>query len=250
VKRFAAASAAVILLAAGAARAAEPGKISEEKITSKGKARTYALYVPTGAPADAKLPVLVLLHGSGGRGERIVSIWKDEAQKQKIILAGPDSTDQVHWASPADGPLLLHDIVEEIASKHPIDRRRVYLFGHSAGAVFALQMAALESEYFAAAVIHAGSLYPDYFRLFGYATRKIPYFLIIGTKDQFFPLSEVTATRDALKARGFPVEYLEIPGYDHGYKARAGEINPRAWDFLQRNPLPAEPKYTVYQDPG
>jgi poly(3-hydroxybutyrate) depolymerase len=250
VKRLAAAFAGVLLLAAPCGRAAEPGKITQEKITSRGKARAYALYVPTGAPADAKLPLLVLLHGSTSRGERILSIWKDEAEKQKIVLAGPDSIDQVHWASPWDGPLFLHDIVEEVASKHPIDRRRIYLFGHSAGAVFALQMAALESEYFAAAVIHAGSLYPENFRLFGYATRKIPYFLIIGTKDQFFPLSEVRATRDALKVRGFPVEYLEIPGYDHGYKARAGEINPRAWDFLQRNPLPADPKYTVYQDPG
>ena len=247
-KRFAAALAAILLLPATGARAAEAGKVSAEKITSRGKARTYALYVPAGAAADAKLPLLVVLHGSGGRGEKIVSIWKDEAEKEKIVLVGPDSTDQVHWASPWDGPLFLHDIVEEVASKYPIDRRRVYLFGHSAGAVFAIQMAALESEYFAAAVISAGSLQPEYFRLFGYATRKIPYLLIIGTRDQFFPLAEVQATRDALKTRRFPVEYWEIPGYDHGYKARAGEINPRAWDFLQRNPLPAEPKYTVYRD--
>ncbi|HKA36305.1 MAG TPA: dienelactone hydrolase family protein [Thermoanaerobaculia bacterium] len=246
-KPYAAASAAILLLAAGGARAAEPGKISSETITSRGKPRTYALYVPTGTAPDVKLPLLVALHGSTSRGDRIVSIWKDEAEKDKIVVAGPDSADPVHWASPYDGPLFLHDIVEEVAGKYPIDRRRVYLFGHSAGAVFALQMAALESEYFAAAVISAGSLYPEYFRLFAYATRKIPYFLIIGTKDQFFPLSEVTATRDALKTRGFPVEYWEIPGYDHGYRARAGEINPRVWDFLQRNPLPAEPKYTVYQ---
>src|SRR5262245_20152896 len=249
-RHSAAALAAVLLLAAANARGGEPGKVSSETITSRRKPRTYALYVPTGTAPDAKLPLLVALHGSTSRGERIVSIWKDEAEKQKIVLAGPDSADPVHWASPGDGPLFLHDIVEEVASKYPIDRHRVYLFGHSAGAVFALQMAALESEYFAAAVIHAGSLYPDYFRLFGYATRKIPYFLIIGTKDQFFPLAEVTATRDALKTRGFPVEYLEIPGYDHGYKARSSEINPRAWDFLQRNPLPRDPKYTVYQDPS
>jgi poly(3-hydroxybutyrate) depolymerase len=240
-------AAAFLLLGAASARAGEPGKVTPEKIVSRGKERTYALYVPTGAAPGAKLPLLVTLHGSGGRGERIVSIWKDEAEKEKIVVAGPDSTDQVHWASPWDGPLFLHDIVEEVASKFPIDRRRVYLFGHSAGAVFAIQMAALESEYFAAAVISAGSLQPEYFRLFGYATRKIPYFLIIGTKDQFFPLAEVQATRDALKTRGFPVEYWEIPGYDHGYKARAGEINPRVSDFLQRNPLPADPKYTVYQ---
>lgn len=233
-------------LLAQAARG-EAGKISKEKISWKGKDRFYSLFVPAGAAPEKKLPVIVTLHGSGRNGETLVSRWKDVAEKEKIILVGPDSADSVHWTSPGDGPLFLHDVVEEVAAKYPVDGRRVYLFGHSAGAVFALQMAALESEYFAAAVVHAGSLQPGYFKLFDYATRRIPYFLIIGTRDQFFPLDEVRGTRDALKARGLPVEYLEIPDYDHNYGSRYKELNPKAWDFLQRNPLPADPKYTVYQ---
>ena len=45
-----------------------------------------------------------------------------------------------------------------LKSKYPINPRRVYLFGHSAGASFALHMSLMESQYFAAAAIHAGAL--------------------------------------------------------------------------------------------
>jgi poly(3-hydroxybutyrate) depolymerase len=241
--------AAVSLLAAAAA-AGEPGKISKEKILFKGKERTYFLFVPAGIAPEQKLPLLVTLHGSGQNPEPYVSALKDLAEKEKIVIVGPASNDSVHWTSPEDGPLLLHDIIEQVAAKVPVDGRRVYLFGHSAGAVFALQMATLESEYFAAAAAYAGSLEPKYFNLFDFATRKIPYLLVIGTEDRFFPLDDVRATRDALKSRGFPVEYFEMPRQTHNYLRSAKEINGKAWEFLRKNPLPADPKYTVYWDPG
>jgi len=242
--------AAAAFLVAAAAAAGEPGKISKERITFREKERTYFLLVPAGIAPGRKAPLLVALHGSGQNGEDYVSAWQELAEKEKIVVVGPSSYDRVHWAPPEDGPLFLHDIVEQVAAKQPIDGRRVYLFGHSAGAVYALEMAALESEYFAAISAYAGSLTPKYFNLFDYAKRKIPYQIVVGTEDRFFPLDEVRATRDALKSRGFPVEYFEIPGQTHNYLRSAKEINARAWDFFQRNPLPGDPKYTVYWDPN
>ena len=241
---------AAVLLLAAAAEVGEPGKVSKEKISWKGKERVFSLFVPTGAAPDRKLPLLLVLHGSGQSGEPYVAVWKDLAEKEKIVVVGPDSDDSVHWASPQDGPLFLHDVIEQVAAKHAIDRRRVYLFGHSAGAVWALEIAAIESEYFAAVAAYAGSLEPGYFSLFDYATRKIPYLIVIGTYDRSFPLDEVRATRDTLKSRGFPVEYFEMPGQTHNYLRSAKEINGKAWKFFQKSSLPADPKYTVYRDPG
>ena len=240
---------AVLLLAAAAAMG-EPGKVAKETISWKGEERVFFLYVPTGTAPERKLPLVLTFHGSGQNGEPYVSAWKDIAEKEKIVVVGPNSDDSVHWSSPQDGPLFLHDVVDRVAAKQPIDSRRVYLFGHSAGAVFALQMAALESEYFAAAVVYAGSLQAKYFNLFDYATRKIPYLFIIGTKDAFFPLADVQATRDALKSRSFPVEYVEISGQTHNYVRSAKEINGKAWEFLLKTPLPADPRYTAHSDPA
>jgi dienelactone hydrolase len=70
----------------------------------------------------------------------------------------------------------------------------------------------------------------------------------IGTRDSFFPLDEVRATRDALKTRGFPLEYTEIPGHTHDYYESAKDINPAVWAFFRSHALPADPKFTTYGD--
>lgn len=219
------------------------------KLTAAGQTRSFWLFVPAAPSATpAPRPLVVLLHGSGRNGETLIKPWKDLAEKEGIVLAAPDSTDSVHWTSPADGPGFLKDVVDAVSARTPVDPRRVYLFGHSAGAVFALQMAAFESEYFAACAIHAGSLHADYLTTFDWAKRKIPFAIWIGTRDAFFSLDEVRATRDALRTRGFPLEYTEIPGHTHDYYAIAKEINPAVWSFFQAHPLAGDPKFTVYGD--
>jgi predicted esterase len=136
-----------------------------------------------------------------------------------------------------------------VASRYTIDGRRIYLFGHSAGANFALQMAILESEFFAAAAIHAGAVSSDYFSIFDHATRKIPLAIFIGDRDQFYPIDVVRAVNTALQKRGFSVLYEEIQGHDHSYKAVAPKINEDIWSFYSANPLPADPRYIHYKDP-
>jgi poly(3-hydroxybutyrate) depolymerase len=240
--------AAAVLLAAVSAAHAED--VSKETVTSRTKPRVYYLYVPPSIPADRPAPLIVTLHGSTRNGKTLLDAWKDLAEKEGIVLAGPDSTDAVHWASPQDGPQLLRDVVDAVAAKRAIDPRRVYLFGHSAGAVFALQMACLESEYFAAAAVHAGAVDPQYFSIFDFAARKIPIAIWIGTRDQFFPMAAVKATAQALDTRGFPVTLTEIPNHDHNYPAIAKDLNEKIWAFLSAQKLPGDPKYRVYADPN
>src|SRR5438046_2838805 len=126
--------AALALLVCGTVRASSE-KISRESITSQGKKRSYYLFVPASAKPSA--PAIVMLHGSGHNGLSVVEQWQGLAEKEGIILVGPDSNNSQSWASPVDGPDFLHDLVEEVKAKHSIDPRRVYLFGHSGGAVFA-----------------------------------------------------------------------------------------------------------------
>src|SRR5204863_3917691 len=148
-----------LLLLSAHARAGE--KVSKESFESQGKKRTYYLFVPGSVTAAAPAPLLILLHGSGRNGLSLVEKWKDLANKEGIIIAGPDAINSQGWNIPADGPEFLHDLTSELKAKYPIDPRRMYLFGHSAGAAFALYMSLYESEYFAATAIHAGALPPN-----------------------------------------------------------------------------------------
>ena len=228
---------AVLALLTSAPTSAEAGKTTEQTISSKGRERTYFLHLPPATASDQKLPLVLTLHGSGQVPEVLVSAWMDLGDRERIILVGPRAADPARWTVPADGPLFLRDLVEAVKARYPVDERRIYLFGHSAGAVFALEMAALESEYFAAVAVHAGAIQPAYFRIFDDAKRRIPCLILIGTRDAFFPLDLVRATRDALKSRGFPVEYVEVTGHTHEYRGGAKEINQKAWHFLSKNAL-------------
>jgi predicted esterase len=144
---------------------------------------------------------------------------------------------------PQDGPEYLHDLVEELKTKYPVNPRRVYLFGHSGGAIFALEMSLMESQYFAATAIHAGALPPGDRDLIDSAKRKIPIFIQVGDSDRSFPLKTVRATRDELNAKGFSVELTELPGHDHWYYDLAPKINRTAWDFLKKYELESDPVY-------
>ena len=234
---------ALLLLAISSTSAKDD--ITKELITSNGKTRAYYLYVPSTVKAPA--PLIVTLHGSNRTGVTLVEKWKDFAKKEGIILAGPDALNLAGWWAPQDGPDYLHDLVEELKSKYPINPRRVYLFGHSAGACFAIHMSLMESQYFAAAAIHAGALRGDEDRLIDLAKRKIPISIQVGDSDQFFPLKEVRATRDALKAGGIPIDLIEIENHDHWYYDKASKFNQTAWDFLKKHELDADPQYQKYK---
>jgi len=221
--------------------------ITKELITSNGKTRAYYLYVPSTLKPGSKSPLIVMLHGSGRVGMSLVEKWKDLARKEGFIIAGPDSSDPRGWNAPKDGPAFLRDLVEELKAKYPINPRRVYLFGHSAGASFALEMSLMESQYFAATAIHAGALLAEDGDLLDSAKRKIPIFIQVGDSDQFFPLKVVRATRDLLNARGFSAELTEIAGHDHWYYDMAPKINLKAWEFLKKYELESDPVYRTFQ---
>jgi len=235
----------LLLLCASSAFAKDD--ITKELMTSNGKTRAYYLYIPSTLKSPPLAPLIVMLHGSNRTGITLVEKWKDYAKKEGIIIAGPDATNVRGWGSPQDGPDFLHDLVEELKSKYPVNPRRVYLFGHSAGAIFALHMSLMESQYFAATAIHAGALASDDLDMIDLAKRKIPISIQVGDSDDLFPVQIVRATHDALKDKGFTVELAVIADHDHWYYDKASKFNQTAWQFLKKYELDADPQYQKYK---
>ena len=238
----------VLLLAflvADAAIAAK--KVTKETIALGGVERTYYQVLPGEVQPGESLPFVLAFHGSGRNGDSVVETWAKLAKKQRLIVIGLDSVDRQQWQMPADGPDPVHELVEALRQKLPIESSRMNLFGHSGGAVFALRLAMFESEYFAAVAVHAGSFRTDSdFRTIQMAKRQVPVFIIVGDRDQFFPLQTVEATLEALKRAGLPAEAKIMKGHDHGYYTLATSINARAWEFLSQQRLTSEPRYEAY----
>jgi poly(3-hydroxybutyrate) depolymerase len=223
------------LLACGAR--ADVDKASKESFEFAGLKRNYSLFAPPAAAATGA-PLLVLLHGSFGNGAGIVSSWIPVAQQEGIVLAGPDAREREAWQLRADGPKFIRALIDDVATKHSIDRSRIYLFGVSGGAVYSLTLSMLESQLFAATAVHAGAWRaPNEFRAVPYAHRKIPIAIFVGDRDEYFPVFAVRKTQKALEKAGHTVSVTVIPGHRHAYGEVAAEVNRSAWEFMKGNRL-------------
>jgi len=190
-------------------------------------------------PAARRGPALVLLHGAGDRPESMIAAWQAFAVRRGIVLVAPVLPRVTAFEAAA--PRVLRCVVEDARGATPIDRRRVYLFGHSMGGYLAYDAATLASDYFAAAAVHAMGIAPEYDWVVDSARRRTPMAIYIGDRDPFVPLAGVRRTRDLLVAHGFRVHYVELRNHDHDYFAMSDWINADAWAFLRRQRLPAEP---------
>ena len=241
---------AIVLLAVGQTALANSLTSSKSQITKQtiefgGKKRAYYLYVPE--KVAPKPPLILTLHGSGRDGSSLVEKWKDIADKEGFILAGPNSMNPARWSSTDDSEDFLRELVQQLISQYSIDPKKVFLFGHSAGAVYALNLSMSQSEYFAATAIHAGSWRSsEELNIVRLAKRKTPIAIFVGDVDQYFPLDSVKKTEELLKSNQFPIEVTVMKGHDHWYYDLAKDINRNAWAFLKQHSLTTEPKFIQY----
>jgi len=217
---------------------------SKETIESAGMKRSYYIYVPESVLPMEAAPLLLLLHGSGQNGLALLREWTGLAATEGIVLIAPNSRDRLFWRLDDDGPAFLRDVIDAAASRHTIDRRRVYLFGLSGGAVYALTVSVLESELFAATAVFAGVWRDEAsLAIVPHARRKIPISIFIGDRDEFFPPQAVIATEEALKKAGHPVSLTILERQGHSYAGVARKVNRDVWNFLGGVRLESEPNF-------
>jgi poly(3-hydroxybutyrate) depolymerase len=198
-----------------------------------GQRRTYYIYSPI-ERAPGAVPLLLALHGSYGKASDMAQQWTGLAQAQGFIVVAPVARRASVWQIRADGPHFVRALIDEVARRHSIDMRRVYLFGHSGGGVYALTLSMLESEYFAATAVHAGAWRtPQEFIAVPYARRAIPIAIFVGDRDEYFTLQQVRKTHEALRTAGHPSNLSVIPGHTHNYARVAAEVNEAAWIWMK-----------------
>jgi poly(3-hydroxybutyrate) depolymerase len=235
---------AAVVSAAG--QGMTPGKVSRLTFKADAQELSYYIFVPKNLAAPASAPLLVLFHGSGRDGSTLVEPWKKLAEKEGIVLVAPNALNPRQWQVPVDGPVLVCSLIDELKQTLPvIDPRRVYMFGHSAGAVFVLYLAMLESEYFAAGALHAGAFRsPGEFANLDFATRQIPLAITVGDNDGYFSVEDTNATVAGLKRAFIPVTLQIIRNHDHNYYMISDKVNAWAWSALKDARLDDDPKYT------
>ena len=106
-------------------------------------------------------PLLIALHGGGREGASQIEIWKPSAEKEQFFVLAPSSLNQ--WWTAKEDRQNLANIANQTISSFPIDRKRIYLFGHSLGGTIAFFDGYENRAVIAAVALHsptpAGGIY-------------------------------------------------------------------------------------------
>lgn len=163
---------------------------SEQTLRSDGAERSYMLYVPENASPEGA-PLVFSFHGSGGVPQQQVNIsgfdqLSDQYGFISVFPAGAftNSVTARSWNANIDAGVddvqFVRDIIEDVASKVTIDRKRIYASGFSGGARMSSRLACELSDVLAAAAPVDGLQYPDGCIL----KRHIPVLSFHGKADQ------------------------------------------------------------------
>ena len=189
----------------------------------------YRVYVPTTYTPSRALPLVIALHGLGGTEdsffESYAKLTPKLAEQHGFLLAAPlGYRVDGFYGSPLMGASDVtakrrseyseRDVLEVLRlmkAHYQVDESRIYLLGHSMGAIGVWALAAKYPEVWAAAVPFSGVGSP----LLAERMKAIPQFVVHGDAD---PTVNVTGSRvmvAALQKLKAPVTYVEVPGGNH-----------------------------------
>lgn len=252
------------------------GTEKDYTIKVNGKSRTYKLYVPSNVKENC--PFVLSLHGSSGSANDRAPFGEDVADYAGCIVAYPSGLmtpfpigfggSTTGWTASGeynDDVKFFLALIDDVASKYKIDRKRLYCCGFSNGGMMTYAMSCVCSDVFAAfASISGFQLNEFHLRLTG--KRPVPFLHIHGKNDDFVkyslmpkivcqmvmrnganpvPVKTVKSgkyTKSVYEATegGFPYIYYEMDGMGHSpYTGNTEEGNSgkTMWNFFKQYTL-------------
>jgi poly(3-hydroxybutyrate) depolymerase len=190
----------------------------------------YRTYVPTSYTGSKAFPLIVALHGLGGTEDSFFDNYENRlpplAEQHGYILATPLGyriDGSYGWGlgmAPADPnvrrtqDLSEQDVIQvlqRVRQLYKIDDSRIYLMGHSMGAIGTWKLAPKFPDIWAALAPIAGNGAPDTLE----RIRHIPEIVVHGDADPTVPVTGSRNMVAKLKELGTEHRYIEVPGGLH-----------------------------------
>jgi predicted esterase len=171
--------------------------------------RDGLIYVPRAVPEPA--PLLVLLHGAGGRAPDLPPHFAKAAEARGILLLAPESRGRT-WdvIEGGYGPdvAFLDRALEAVFAAFPVDGDRIGIGGFSDGASYALSLGLSNGELFR----HVLALSPG-FAAPSRREGRPRVFVSHGVRDAVLPIDPCSRRIvTVLRGAGYDVDYREFDG--------------------------------------
>lgn len=169
------------------------------------------VFIPKKLDKDKPVPVVVALHGAGGSENMFFDAY-GAGITQKLC----EDRGWIMIATRAAGAFGIgaappvNEILDSLGERYPIDRKRVFLVGHSMGAGHTLQLAQATPEKFRGITVLGGGSSPRKED----ALKTVPVFVGVGSAD--FALNGAKGLGNTLKkVEGQKVLYKEYKDIEH-----------------------------------
>lgn len=188
----------------------------------------YRVYVPTAYSPAAGAPLVIALHGLGGNEDSFFDQYSklppQLAEKHGFLLAAPHgfrvdgfygspmmSTDAAARRRSEYSEKDVLEVLRLMKTNYKVDESRIYLIGHSMGAIGTWALASKYPDIWAALVPFSGVGSPA----LAERMKGIPQLVVHGDNDATVNVSGSRNMVAALKKAGANVTYLEISGGSH-----------------------------------
>jgi predicted peptidase len=226
----------VPIIAAVAAAQVDESAFLDRSVTIDGRNYAYRVYAPRSATSSLSPPIILALHGSGGRGRDgrrpsevgLGLAIRQHPERFPAIVVFPQAPEEFTWQDAGANVALA--VLDKSIREFNADMSRVYLVGNSMGGNGVWYLAYNYPDRFAALVAvcgwvseragNSGSAYPaiapgDAFATVASRVQRIPIRMFHGDADTAVPVDESRRLASALRAVGTAVQYTELQGVGH-----------------------------------
>ena len=176
--------------------------------------------------ADGLRPALILLHGRGTDEDDLIGLAPSFDPRLLVVSVRAPyefAYGGYTWFDLDDGWNLNIDqlcrsrdalicCLDEIQKDHPVDPKKIFLYGFSMGAMMSLVLSLSHPDGFKAIVAHSGMLYEDQGMKYQWENlRNLSFFIAHGTYDPVVPVDLGRHSHQKLVRAGANVVYREYP---------------------------------------
>jgi poly(3-hydroxybutyrate) depolymerase len=200
-------------------------------LQSAGEIMPYRMYVPAKYAASRPFPLIIALHGLGGTEDSLFENYDRTlaplAEKHGYIVAaplgyrvdggyglgiGPAPNDPISRRSQQLSEDDVMEVLKLVRQQYNIDADRIYLMGHSLGAIGTWKIAPKFPDIWAALGPIAGVGSPATLE----RIRHVPQIVVHGDDDRTVSVQGSRAMVAKMKELGIEHKYIEVPGGSHG----------------------------------